>query len=111
MRGLNLLIVIYAVLCIVLGIYGAISAKEYFSLAGVLIGVLQFACLGWTRSNPRAGRIGSLVIAILVLGQFMPKFIKLGKWPAGVLSIASIILIIALLAGDFMAMSAKKRSV
>ena len=108
MRWLNPLIVIYALLCIVLGIYGAVSAREYFSLAGVLIGLLELGCLALHPKNPRLSRIGSLVIALGVLGMFLPKFIKLGKWlPAGVLTIASTVLVIALVVGHLMSMQAK----
>jgi hypothetical protein len=112
MRWLNSSIVIYALLCIVLGIYGAVSAGEYFSLAGVLIGLLELGCLAALPKNPRLSRIGSLVIALGVLGMFLPKFIKLGKWlPAGVLTFASAILVVALIAGHLLGMQPKNSTI
>jgi len=101
---LNPLIVVYALLNIVLGIVGAIRAHEIWSLAGVVIGLLVFGCLAWTKTNPRAGRIATLVIALLVAGRFGKKFFGEGQWyPAGIEVISSVVVIVALLAGHLMA--------
>ena len=109
--ALNALIVVYAVLCIVLGIYGSVTAKEYYSLAGVAIGLLQFGCLALLPKWPRWSRIGSLVVAVLVLGRFLPKYLSEGNWlPAGVLAVASAVLIIALVLGHVLGMQSNRAS-
>ena len=55
------------------------------------------------QSQPRWGRILSLVIAIAILGNFAPKFFKTGDWvPAGTMMIASAIVVVALLGGHMM---------
>lgn len=104
MPWLNPLLVVYALLNIVLGIHGAISAKEYYSLSGVAIGLLVLGSIAWAKTQPRWGRIASLVIAALVVARFMPKFLKTQQWyPAGLEVIASIVVIVALLAGHLLA--------
>jgi len=112
MLGLNVLLMLYAALNLGLGIYGfAIKQSSVSLIAGAAIAALILFTLWLTKSNPRMGRIGSLIVAVLVTGQFLPKFLKSGDWlPAGILSIASGVVILALLGGHMMAMQAKKGS-
>lgn len=109
---LNTLIVIYAVFQMAFGIYGTVQAGEPMSaIAGIAIGILQFACLGVTKKNPRVGRIASLVVALLVVGRFGKPFFVDGKWyPAGIEVVSSLILVVALIAGHLLAMQAKKNA-
>lgn len=110
MLGLNVLLMLYAALNLGLGIYGFAVKQSMVSLiAGAAIAALILFTLWLTKTNPRMGRIGSLIVAVLVTGRFLPMFLKSGDWlPAGILSIASGVVIIALLAGHMMAMQAKK---
>lgn len=106
---LNVLIVLYALFQIGFGIWGTVQAGEIASaIGGIAIGVLQFVCLALTPKYPRWGRIGSLVVALLVVGRFAKPFFGQGKWyPAGIEVVTSLVLIVALLLGHVLA-NAKK---
>ncbi len=105
---INFVLVGYALLMIGMGIEAA--SKSMISLiAGAAIGLLMIASVVLYGKNPRAGRIMSVVVALIPLGRFLPKFIKEGAiWPAGLAVIASVGVIIMLVSAHFIAMS--KRS-
>ncbi len=105
---LNILLVSFSILMIGMGAEAA--SKSMVSLiAGATIGLLMLGSVALAKSNPRAGRIMSLVVALLPLGRFLPKFLKEQQiWPAGVAVISSVIVIVALVAGHVFAM--RKRS-
>lgn len=111
-KAINAAIVLYALLCIGLGVE-AYSVKQSLPslMGGAGIGILEFASLfTWTK-NPRAGRIMSLVVALMGMGRFIKPFFTEGKiYPAGVMVIASLILVGLLIAGHLQAMAAKKES-
>src|SRR5687768_5416420 len=99
MRWLNALLIIFSLLSIGLGIYGFSAKSSVPSLIGG--GAAGFFMLGTVylaQSQPRWGRIASLIIAVGILGNFAPKFFKTGDWlPAGIMMIASAIVVIALI--------------
>lgn len=110
MRWLNTLLIVFSLLSIGLGIYGFSEKGSAVSLiAGGAAGFFMLATVYVAQNHPRWGRIASLVIAIAMLGQFTPKFLKTNDWvPAGTMMIASAIVVIALIAGHAMGMQAKK---
>jgi len=112
MPWLNTLLITYALLNIGLGIDGFASKGSVISLiAGCAAGVLMIGTVILTKTRPRIGRIGSLVIGLAMMGQFLPKFIKTGVWlPAGILTVASAIVVIALVLGHLMGMMARKNA-
>ncbi len=72
---LNILLVSFSILMIGMGAEAA--SKSMVSLiAGATIGLLMLGSVALAKSNPRAGRIMSLVVAVLPLGRFLPKFLK-----------------------------------
>lgn len=104
----NFVLAGYALLMIGMGVEAA--SKSMISLiAGAAIGLLMLGTLALHKSNPRAGRIGSMLVAAIPLGRFLPKYIKeQSMWPAGVAVIASVGVIVMLLATHFISM--RKRS-
>ena len=109
-KTINAAIVVYAVLCIGLGVEAYIAKQSLPSLmGGGGIGVLELVSLFvWTK-NPRAGRIMSLLVALGGMGRFIKPFFSEGKiYPAGVMVIASLVLVGLLLAGHMQAMQAKR---
>jgi len=114
MKFVDVVVLLDALLCIVMGVLGYVSPTtghpSVISLvAGVVLGALLLGSLALAKTNPRAGRISAAVVALLPLGQFLPKFIKLHNiYPAGIMVAASIITVAVLLGGHFVAMS--KRS-
>jgi uncharacterized membrane protein (UPF0136 family) len=104
---LNAILLLFSLLNIGLGIYGFVVKQSSVSLiAGLAIGVLMLATVALAQSHPRWGRIGSLMLAILVVIQFLPKFLNSGDWiPAGILAFTGIGVAIALIAGHMLAQS------
>ena len=110
MRWLNALLILFSLLSIGLGIYGFSEKGSAVSLiAGGAAGFFMLGSVFWAQSQPRWGRIASLIIALAMLGQFTPKFFKTGDWlPAGVMMVSSAIVVVALLAGHVMGNQARK---
>ena len=104
---LNAILLLFSLLNIGLGIYGYVYKQSLVSLiAGLVIGVLMLGTVALAQSHPRWGRIGSLMLAIVVVIQFLPKFLNTGDWlPAGTLAFSGIAVGIALIAGHLLAQS------
>lgn len=111
MPWLNNLLVLFSLLNIGLGIYGFVAKDSLVSLiAGVAIGALMLGTVALAKTQPRWGRIGSLVLCVAVIGQFLPKFLKSQHWlPAGILAFSGIF-VAACLIGAHLAASAAKKS-
>jgi uncharacterized membrane protein (UPF0136 family) len=111
MGWLNVLLVLFALLSIGLGTYGYVNSNSIQSLiAGVAIGVLMLGTVALAKSHPRWGRIGSLVVCLLVIGRFLPIFIRTQDWlPAGIMAISAITVAVCLI-GAHLAASARKNA-
>ena len=108
LRWLDALVLFYGILLIAMGIYGYMATKHMPSLiAGCTAGVLVIGFAALTQSNPRVGRIGSAVIALLMVGMFTPKILD-GKLDLAILGVASLIVFLCLAGGHFYAMSRRK---
>jgi len=102
-------------MCIGMGIQAAFFPHEgvkasMVSLyaAGGLGALVLVSVFVWTK-NPRFGRIMSLVLALLAVGRFAPKFFKEQQmYPAGITFFAAAIVIVLLLAGHFQGMKERK---
>ncbi len=99
----------YAFLTIALGAYGYFDKGSMTSLiAGGVAGLLLLGSLALTKTHPRAGRIASAVIALLMLGQMGRKALEDKTWHTITLSVASVLIIAILVGGHLMATSKKK---
>ncbi len=109
MPWLNAVLLFYAILNVVMGALGYLNKGSIISLiAGTAAAAIILGCLAWSKNNPRAARITSLVIAALLLGRFAPKAFQNQLYPAGIMFVCSLIVIICLGAGHMMGMKAKK---
>lgn len=111
-KAINVAIVVYAAICIGLGVEAYVAKQSLPSLmGGGGIGVLELVSLFVWSKNPRAGRIMSLLVALGGMGRFIKPFFTEGKiYPAGVMVIASLILVGLLLAGHMQAMQARREN-
>lgn len=109
-KTINVATVLYAALCIGLGIAAYVSKHHIMSLVGgVSIGLVElFALYLWKSGKQRVGRITSLVAALITFLMFIPRFIAGALYPNGVMVIVSMGFIGLLLAGHMQAMQAKR---
>jgi uncharacterized membrane protein (UPF0136 family) len=111
MTPLKWLMVAYGLMNIGLGLEAFIAKGSIISLAaGGGAGVLMLVCVYLTKDRPRIGYIGAAVICLALIGNFLPKFLKdtTKIYPALVVTIASVIVFVALAASHMMA--TRKRS-
>ena len=92
-----------------MGILGFVNKGSIISLiAGVAAAMFILGSLAWAKTNPRSGRITSLVVAFLLLGRFAPKAFQNQLYPAGIMFAASFVVIICLGAGHMIGMKERK---
>ena len=109
MPWLNVVLLLYAVLNVTMGLLGYINKHSIVSLiAGTVAAAIIGFCLIWVKTNPRSARITSLVVAILLLGNFTPGTLANKLYPAGIMFVCSLIVIICLGAGHMIGMKQKK---
>jgi len=110
MRWLDALVLVYGILLITLALYAYFVAHSLPSLIfGGGSGILEIGFAALTRSNPRVGRIGSAVVALLIAGKFVPECFKPNpKWDFVLLAASSVVVFVCLLGGHFYAMSKRK---
>ncbi len=105
-------LVVYALINIAMGIHGFVGAGSLPSLAGgVGAGFLLLVAVYISlKVNPRAGYIMGMLIALLMLGRFLPAFLRDNTkvYPHLVSAILAIVVIACLLGGHLMAMKARK---
>lgn len=105
MGWLTAVLLVYGLLNIGLGLEAFLAKGSTISLvaagtAGLL--VIGFAALA--KSYPKPGYIGAAVVAILLIGRFMgPLMAKKQIYPAGVMVVASVAVLVCLAVGHFMA--------
>jgi len=89
----KLYFIVFGVLTIVGGIIGYVSKGSVPSIiAGSISGILLLVAALLLPNHVVAGLALALIIALLLAGQFVPKFIQTGKaMPAGMMSILSVI--------------------
>jgi len=110
MPWLNVLLLLYALLDIVMGVLGYVNKGSLPSLlGGVVSGMVILASLALTKTNPRAGRIMALVVAVLLMGMFAKNtFFQNQLYPGGIMFVTSLIVAVCLGVGHMMGMKAKK---
>jgi len=97
MEAAKIYFIIFGLLTIAGGIMGYVKAGSVASIiAGAITGVLLLIGALLLPEHRVAGLATALVISILLAGQFLPKLLRTGKvMPAGVMSVLSLIGIIA----------------
>ena len=89
--------VLFGVLTIAGGIVGYVKAGSVASIiAGSITGVLLLVAAFLLTDHRGVGLATALVISLLLVVQFVPKFLQTGRvMPAGMMSILSVIGVIA----------------
>ena len=84
-----------------LGILGFVKAKSRASLfAGGVSGVLLVVAGMMALKNPPVGYVVGAVVSGLLMGRFLPVFLKTKAWyPAGILGVLSVLGVAAGVAG------------
>jgi uncharacterized membrane protein (UPF0136 family) len=108
MRWLDALVIFYGILLILMGIDGFLHKSIISLIAGGTCGILEIGFAALSVTNPRVGRIGSAIIAVLMIGKFTPDYFKDHKLAELILMVSSIVVFCCLLGGHFYAMSKRK---
>lgn len=115
MKFVDVVVLLYAILCIVMGILGytgALHGKHSIIslIAGGGAGAILVGTLALHKTNPRVARITAAVVTLLLLLKFTGDLVSKGfsLYPAGIMAIASLFTLGVLMGGHFVAMSQKK---
>src|SRR2546421_1250962 len=97
MEASKIYLVIFGILTVVGGVVGYIKAGSVASIiAGSITGVLLLVAAFLLPEHRAIGLATALIVSLLLAAQFIPKFLKTGRMmPAGLMSILSVIAIIA----------------
>src|ERR1044072_1534742 len=97
MEAAKIYFIIFGLLTIAGGIVGYVKAGSAASIiAGAITGVLLLIAAFLLPEHRVAGLATALIISFVLAAQFVPKFLRTGKvMPAGVMSVLSVIGIIA----------------
>ena len=101
MGATKIYFIVFGILTIAGGVIGYVKAGSMPSIiAGSISGILLLTAAFLLPEHRVAGLATGLIVALLLAGQFIPKFIRTGKaMPAGMMSILSVIgIVMAILA-------------
>lgn len=98
----SITLVLYGLLSIGLGVE-AYSKSPISLYAGGGAGILVLVGVWLAQKQPLWGYGLCGLVCLALLGRFLPAFIKNQTWlPAGIMTVASVIALVALVAGHFM---------
>jgi uncharacterized membrane protein (UPF0136 family) len=97
MEAAKIYFIVFGVLTILGGIVGYVKAGSVASIiAGSLAGVLLLVAAFLLPKHEMAGLATGLIVSLLLLGYFVPKYFRTGSvMPAGLMSVLSVIGIVA----------------
>jgi len=100
MEAAKIYFFVFAVLTIAGGVVGYVKAGSVASIiAGSITGVLLLVAAFLLPEHRAIGLATALILSLLLAAQFVPKFMRTGKvMPAGMMSILSVIGVIAAIA-------------
>ena len=99
METARIYLIVFGALTIVGGIVGYLKAGSVASIiAGSITGVLLLVAAFLLPEHRTIGLATGLIVSLLLAAQFVPKFLRTGRvMPAGMMSILSVIGIIAVI--------------
>ena len=99
MEAAKIYLLVFGVLTIAGGVVGYVKAGSAASIiAGAITGVLLIVAAFLLPQHHTIGLATALIVSLLLAAQFVPKFIRTGRvMPAGMMSILSVIGIIAVI--------------
>ena len=107
-RALDFLVLAYGIILIVMAIDGFLHHSVISLISGGLCGLIELGFAALRPKNPRVSRIGAAVVALLILLKFAPDYFHKHQTPALILALSSLIVVMCLVGGHFVAMSQKK---
>lgn len=121
MLWLRTVLLAYAAITAAVGTYGYVNpllnpspdhkASPISMIAGLAIGALVAGGVFVAKNNRMAGYTMCLVGALAVLGQFARKALAGAMFPAGLMTVLSLVAIVALVAGHFIGRNASRSGV
>jgi len=111
LKWLDGLVIFYGILLIAFGIQGYLKHDANSTAALItrtISGVIVIGLAAYTKTNPRVGRIGSAVIALLIMGHTFPLYFQKHGTVALILALSSLVVFCSLLGGHFAAVQKKK---
>jgi len=105
MTWVKWVLVAYGILNIVLGVLGFQAGSPQSLYFGGGAGLVVLIATAISMSKPRIGYIIALVVAVAVGGRFAMVFMRDTSkiYPAGIIALSSLIVVVSLLAGHMMA--------
>jgi hypothetical protein len=110
-RWLDGLVIAYGILLIASGIYGYFLHNANSMVALItrsVSGAIELGLVAYTTTNPRVGRIGAAVVALVIFGHTAMLYFQKRGVTSLILSVASLIVVCCLLGGHFAAMKKRK---
>jgi uncharacterized membrane protein (UPF0136 family) len=97
MEAAKIYFIVFGVLTVAGGVVGYVKAGSVASvIAGSITGVLLLVAAFLLPEHRAIGLATAFIISLLLAAQFVPKFIRTGRvMPAGIMSILSVIGVIA----------------
>lgn len=102
------MVLLYGIFLIAMAIQGYLKGSVVSLISGGAAGMLEIGLAAYTRTNPRIGRMGSALIALLIFGRFAPAYFTGHKLTSLALAVVSIVVFLCLLGGHFYAVSRRK---
>jgi uncharacterized membrane protein (UPF0136 family) len=101
MEAAKIYFIVFGALTIAGGVVGYVKADSVASIiAGSITGIILLVAAFLLPEHPAIGLATAFIISLLLAAQFAPKFIRTGRlMPAGMMSILSVIGIIAAIVG------------
>jgi uncharacterized membrane protein (UPF0136 family) len=103
MNWLQMTLITYGVFNIGLGLFAYVNSGSKASLiAGGAAGLVVLLAVLLTRGNPKVGYLVGALVAVALLGRFLPKAIREQEiYPAGVIAAVSAVVLLCLVVGHF----------
>jgi hypothetical protein len=108
MGWLNVVLLLYGLMNIAMGVHGLMKGSIMSLVAAGTCGVVVLISIVMYKFKPRASRITSLVVAVLLIGWSAPKALQNQLYPGGLTFVTSVGVAACLLVGHLMGMKARK---
>jgi hypothetical protein len=107
-KWLDVVVLVYALLLVASGIHAFFDHNTVGLITRCISGVVVLCLAAYGRTNPRVGRIGIAVLALVIMGHTAIEFFKKHGTTSLILAVASLIVFASLGAGHMLAMKKLK---
>jgi uncharacterized membrane protein (UPF0136 family) len=110
-QWLDAVVVAYAILLVASGIHGFLDHNMVALITRCVSGAVVLGLAAYGKTNPRVGRIGIAVLALVIMGHTAVEYLKRHGTTSLILAVASLVVFACLLSGHFLAMRKLKAGV